>query len=96
MVITQCECQDEATYLVLGQIIGQVGDHDLGLGGNSILGGSTLLLSTNARLAGLLLGRIGFTLVGDVGQRGGLALSIALDLLDGLVFWWKVDQKRIR
>lgn len=40
-----------STYLILLQVVRQVGNHDLGLGGNAILGGTTLLAL--ARLAGL-------------------------------------------
>jgi hypothetical protein len=54
------------TYPVLLQVVRQVGNHDLGLGGNAILGGTTLLAL--ARLTGLagsgvLLGLVG-TLLG--------------------------------
>ena len=78
------------TYLVLGQIIRQVGHHDLGLGRDTILRRTTLLLlDTATRLA--LLG--GSSVVGLViGQRINLSRDIGgglgfLSLLTTLVYF---------
>lgn len=56
-------------YLLLGQIVGQVSHHDLGLGGDAV-GGRTAL-TTLASRASLVLGIWVTTvgLVGDVRQR---------------------------
>lgn len=57
-------------YLLLGQVVGQVGDHDLGLGGNTVGRRATLLLL--AGRASLVLGSlvvVSIRLVGDVRQR---------------------------
>ena len=54
-----------ATYPVLLEIVRQVGDHDLGLGGNTILGGTALLALAGS--SGLLGGRV---LVGKRFVRG--------------------------
>lgn len=64
-----------STYLLLAQIIRQVSHHNLGLGGNAVLGGSTLLLGTGTGLAAGLasLGGSGIILVGELRQRGSLA-----------------------
>ena len=64
------------TNLVLGQVIRQVSHHDLGLGGDTILGRTALLLlDTATRLA--LLGGTGVVgLVGDLSQRLGLTRGI--------------------
>jgi hypothetical protein len=69
------------TYPVLLQVVRQVGDHDLGLGGNTILGRTTLLALTGlTRLTGssILLGVVGSLLackrfVRCLGQRSNLA-----------------------
>ena len=50
------------TYPVLLQVVGQVGNHDLGLGGNTVLGGTTLLALAGLTGSGVLLG-IGGTLL---------------------------------
>jgi hypothetical protein len=44
------------TYAVLLQVVRQVGNHDLGLGGNAILGGTTLLALAGLTRSGILLG----------------------------------------
>lgn len=67
------------TNLLLGQVVGEVGDHDLGLGRNAIGGGTTLTTLTGSAslvLARLVLVSVGF--VGDVLQ--GLNLSIGGNL----------------
>jgi hypothetical protein len=75
------------TYLVLGQVVGEVGNHDLGLGGNAILGRSTLLLGAAGAGLTLLLSALGgssVVLVGGVSQRsllGGVGLGGFLALL---------------
>lgn len=59
------------THFILGQVVGQVGNHDLGLGRNTILRGATLLLG--ARSTGLALGSLrtgSLVLVGGFSQRG--------------------------
>jgi hypothetical protein len=69
------------THPVLLQVVRQVGNHDLGLGGNAILGGTALLaLAGLTRLAGssVLLGLVGSLLgckrfVRSLGQRSNLA-----------------------
>jgi hypothetical protein len=43
LLVQPLEVNIASTYLVLLQVVGQVGNHDLGLGGNAILGGTTLL-----------------------------------------------------
>ena len=53
------------TYAVLLEIVRQVGDHNLGLGGDTILRGSALLALTGS--SGLLSGRV---LVGKRFVRG--------------------------
>lgn len=65
-------------YLVLGQVVRKVGNHDLGLGGNAILGRTALLLGTRSTgLASLAsLAGSGVVLVGDLGQRSGLAGNV--------------------
>lgn len=82
-----CQGGEKSTYLVLTQIVGQVGDHDLGGGWDTVLGRATLLWGTwNARL--LLFGCFGRSLVGlvgDIGQRKrfeGLAI-LASSLAQG-------------
>lgn len=60
------------THLLLGQIVGQVSDHDLGLGGDAIRGGATLtalalLVTLLCILVSVALGSIG-----DIGQRVNL------------------------
>ena len=67
-----------ATHLLLGQIVGQVCNHDLGLGGNTIGGGAALTaLAGSAGLVGLLGRIVSVVLVGDIAQwlnlsgRGG-------------------------
>ena len=65
------------THLVLGQVVGQVSDHDLSLGRNTILGGTTLLLGAGTGLA-LLLSSLGISSLGVVGglsQRSLLGSS---------------------
>lgn len=83
--------QGRTSCLFLGQIVWEVGDHDLILGGNAILRRSTLLLLTGSTCLGLL-GSFGSfsTLFGvddftsGVGKREGLSwfvggsLSISL------------------
>lgn len=62
---------DNITHLVFSQVVGQVGDHDLGLGRDAVLGRTTLLLGATA--AWLALGSLrasSLTLVGDISQRG--------------------------
>lgn len=55
------------TNLVLGQVIGKVGNHDLGLGRNAIGGGTAL--TTLASRAGLgFAGLVSLGLVGDILQ----------------------------
>jgi hypothetical protein len=69
------------THPVLLQVVGQVGNHDLGLGGNAVLGGTALLaLAGLTRLTGssILLGLVGSLLgckrfVRSLGQRSNLA-----------------------
>lgn len=64
------------SYLLLSQVIRQVGNHDLGLGGNTISRGATLTAST--LVCGLVLQRLVLVsdgLVGNVGQRLSLSGS---------------------
>ena len=65
-------------YLVLAQVIGQVCDHDLNLGSDSILGWSTLLpLSRHTRLAiPIEFGSVLARLVGRLGERYDLARDV--------------------
>lgn len=62
------------TYLLLGQVVRQVGDHDLGLGGNAI--GRRASLTAGTLGSGLLLESfvvlLTIGLVGDVSQRPSL------------------------
>lgn len=70
-----------ATHLVLGQVVRQIGNHDLGLGRNAVLGRTTLLLGAGARLA-LLLGSLGassLVVVGGLSQRS-LTGSVGVDV----------------
>jgi hypothetical protein len=67
-----CDCEKgravrRGTHLVLAKVIGQIGDHDLGLGRNAVLRGASLL----ARSTGLT------QLVG-AGIAGGLHLLAKL------------------
>lgn len=71
--------REKNTDLLLGQLVGEVSNHDLGLGWNAVGGRATLptlLLSTVLVLALL----VGVLLVGDIRQRlvlssSGLALG---------------------
>jgi hypothetical protein len=66
------------THLLLAQIVRQVGNHNLGLGRNTILGRSALLLGTDTGLAGgftSLGGRNDIILVGNLRERSSLARS---------------------
>jgi hypothetical protein len=64
------------TYSVLLQVIGEVSNHDLSLGGDTILGGTALLALTRV---GLL---VGITLLGckclvrSLGERNNLARHV--------------------
>lgn len=59
---------ERGTDLVLGQVVGKVSNHDLGLGSDSILGRTTLLLGTGStRLASV---GTSILVVGSVGERG--------------------------
>jgi hypothetical protein len=72
------------THLILAQIIGKVGHHDLGLGRNTIFRGTTLLLRTGSTGLTTLLASLsgsGLILV-DLSQRSGLTGS--LGTLSGL------------
>lgn len=73
-------------YLILAEVVRQVGNHDLGLGGNAILRGTTVLGSTRT------LGALGVGVFVD-GQRfvGGLRkrLNLAWDI------GWPVDGIRL-
>jgi hypothetical protein len=65
--------QEGSTDLLLSQVIGQVSDHDLGGGGNAVLGRTTLLGRTrSSSLSGLLSSSLG-SLVGDIGKGSGLS-----------------------
>lgn len=61
-----------ATYLLLGQIVGQVSHHDLGLGGNAVGGRTTLTTLASRASLGLGIGVTAVGLVGDIGQRLGI------------------------
>lgn len=74
------------THLLLGQVVGEVGDHDLGLGRNTVSRGAALAALTGRAvvgLAGLVVAVV--SLVGDVlqslGSRGSGALGTLLLLL---------------
>ena len=74
------------TNLVLGQVVRQVSHHDLGLGGDTILGGTALLLLDTATRLALLLGGTGVVgLVSDLVQRLSLTRGIggSLSLIIG-------------
>ena len=74
------------THLVLGQVVRQVSHHDLGLGGDTILGGTALLLLDTATRLALLLGGTGVVgLVSDLVQRLSLTRGIggSLSLIMG-------------
>lgn len=61
------------THLVLGQVVRKVGDHNLGLGRNAVLRGTTLLLGAGRTRLALLLGSLiasSLVVVGSFGQRG--------------------------
>lgn len=78
------------TYLVLGEVVGQVSDHHLGLGRNTVLGRATLLLGARASLALLLrfFAASSFVVVSGLSQRsllgtvgfGGLLTLLSLEL----------------
>lgn len=59
------------TYLVLSEIVGQVSNHHLGLGRNTVLGRATLLLGARASLALLLrlFAASSFVVVSGLSQR---------------------------
>jgi hypothetical protein len=63
--------ENRLPYLLLTQIIGQVGHHNLGLGRDTIFRRATLLLGAGTRL-GLLRSLSLVALVGDLSQRNGL------------------------
>lgn len=67
-----------ATYLLLGQIVGQVSHHDLSLGGNAISGRTALPALTSRTSLVLCVWVSAVGLVGNVGQRlnlGGCTIS---------------------
>lgn len=64
------------THLVLGQVVRQVSHHDLGLGGDTILGGTALLLLDTATRLALLGGTSVVGLVSDLSQRLSLTRGI--------------------
>jgi hypothetical protein len=69
------------TYLLLAEIVGKVGDHDLGLAGNAVLGRTTLLAGTvGVGLAvdsdAVLASGGGQGLVGGLGKRSSLARDV--------------------
>lgn len=61
------------TYPILLEIVGQIGDHNLGLGGDTILRGTALLALTGG--SGLLGGRVlvGKRFVRGLGEGSNLA-----------------------
>ncbi len=72
------------SYLLLGQVVGQVSNHDLGLGGNAIGRGATLtalagLTGSASLFLGSLVCRVSCVLVGNVFKwlnlSGGLCVS---------------------
>lgn len=71
-----------ATNLLLGQVVREVSDHDLGLGGDAVNRGATLatLAGTSLSLAALGL-LVSAGLIGDVLER--LNLSSGTSLLSG-------------
>ena len=82
------------TYAVFLEVVRKVGNHDLGLGGDAVLGGTALLALTGS--GGLLVGLVsGECLVGGLGKSYNLARDIGggavrrgsideLDLLGGI------------
>lgn len=64
-----------SAYLLLGQVVGQVSHHDLGLGGNAVGGGAAFAaLASRAGLCLVLASRVSVVgLVGDVLQRLNLS-----------------------
>lgn len=73
------------TNLLLGQVIGKVGNHDLGLGRNAVSRGATLpaLTSSTGLGLGMLALPVGGGLVSDVLQSLALRGSSALKVLSG-------------
>lgn len=70
----------DVTHLVLSQVVRQVGNHDLSLRGNSILGRTALLLGTESARLALLLGSLSassLVFVGGLSQRSLSASSIS-------------------
>jgi hypothetical protein len=61
------------TNLLLIQIVRKIGNHNLGLGGDAILRGATLLLSTGTTGLGFLGS---FVLGSSFGQRNGLPRNV--------------------
>jgi len=70
------------TYLLLGQVIGQVGDHDLGLGRNTV--GRRATLPALTRRAGLRLPSLTILILVSLGFVGDILQSI--NLICGLSF----------
>lgn len=56
-------------YLFLSQVVGEIGNHDLVLGGNTVGRRSALTALTSRALLGGLVTLVSVRLVGDVGQR---------------------------
>lgn len=78
-----------STYLLLGQVVRQVGNHDLVLGGDAIGRGSALTLLGGASLVLLVTGGLGLVsidLVGNVAQRLNLFCSCLDGSGSGLLF----------
>jgi hypothetical protein len=78
------------TYLLLAEVVGKVGDHDLGLAGDAVLGRTTLLAgAVGVGLAvdsdAVLASGGGQGLVGGLGQRSSLARDVGGGAVGGIL-----------